>query len=138
MIKAVLDTNVLISGLLWDEAPARILEAADEERLVLFTSRPLLEELAYVLQRSKFKLFLSRRGLNFKDALAQAIQLSRIIVPRPFAETFITQDPADDRVLECAETAAVEAIVSGDEHLLALKNFRHIPILSPGAFLRML
>ena len=138
MIKAVLDTNVMISGLLWDGAPARFLEAADGERLVLFTSRSLLEELAYVLQRPKFKLFLNRRGLNFKDALAQAIHLSRIVVPRPFAEIFITEDPTDDRVLECAETAAVEAIVSGDEHLLVRKKFRHIPILSPGAFLRML
>jgi putative PIN family toxin of toxin-antitoxin system len=51
MIKAVLDTNVLFSGLLWTGAPRKILHAANEERFFLFTSTELLEVLAYVLHR---------------------------------------------------------------------------------------
>ncbi len=138
MIKAVLDTNVVISGLLWSGPPRKILEAADQEHLFLFTSRALLEELAYVLQRPKFKRFLDRRGLDFRAALSQAVQLTRLIVPRTFSETFVEEDPSDDRVLECVVTVAADVVVTGDEHLLALKKFRNIPTLSPSAFLRML
>lgn len=138
MIRAVLDTNVIISGLLWNGPPRKILEAADEERLFLFTSRPLLEELAYVLQRPKFKMFLGRRGLDFGSALAQVVHLTHLIVPRAFSEAVVTEDPSDDMVLECAVTAAADMVVTGDEHLLALKKFRNIPILPPGAFLRIL
>ena len=136
MKKVVLDTNVVISGLLWTGAPRKILEAADEERLFLFTSRELLEELAYVLRRQKFKVALAKRGVDFKDVLGQIVRLARLVVPKPFSEVVIAQDPSDDMVLACAVTAAADVIVSGDEHLLALKRFRGIPILSPSAFLQ--
>ena len=138
MIKAVLDTNVVVSGLLWNGPPRKILEAADEERIFLFTSRALLEELAYVLQRPKFKTSLALRGLDFRGALAQAVQLTRLMVPRTFSETVVAQDPSDDKVLECAVSAAADAIVTGDEHLLILRRFRDIPILPPDSFLRLL
>ena len=136
MIKVVLDTNVVISGLLWTGAPRRILRAADEEKLFLFTTRELLQELANVLQRPKFKKFLLLRGLDFKDALAQIVRLSRIVVSRPLAAPVVIQDPSDDMVLVCAVTAGADRVVTGDEHLLQLKEFRGIPILTPAAFLQ--
>ena len=138
MIKAVLDTNVVISGLLWTGVPRKILKAADDERIFLFTTRELLEELANVLQRPKFKTFLSRRGLDFKDTLAQIIRLARLVVSKPLASPVILQDPSDDMVLVCAVTAGADVIVTGDEHLLQLREFRGIPILTPAAFLHHL
>lgn len=138
MIKAVLDTNVVISGLLWNGTPRKILRAADEERFFLFTSAELLEELAYVLHRPKFKTFLGRRGSDFKDVLAQVVRFARIVVPKPFSEVIIVQDPSDDMVLTCAVTAGADVIVSGDEHLIELKEFRKIPIITPSAFLLQL
>jgi predicted nucleic acid-binding protein len=47
----------------------------------------------------------------------------------------VLADPGDDLVLECAVTAAADMIVTGDEHLLAMKKFRGISILSPAAFM---
>lgn len=138
MIKAVLDTNVVISGLLWTGTPRKILHAADEERFFLFTSSELLEELAYVLHRPKFKAFLARRGSDFKDVLAQIVRLARLVVPKPFSEIIVAQDPSDDMVLACAVTAAADLIVTGDEHLLSLEEFRGIPIITPAAFLQRL
>ena len=138
MIKAVLDTNVVISGLLWTGAPRKILKAADEERIFIFTTRELLEELANVLQRPKFKTFLTRRDLDFKDALAQIVRLARLVVPKSLAAPVVLQDPSDDMVLVCALTAGADIIVTGDEHLLKLKEFRGIPILTPAAFLQRL
>lgn len=49
--------------------------------------------------------------------------------------SIIAEDPSDNRVLECALSAHADAIVSGDRHLLVLKVFRGIPILSPQVFL---
>lgn len=138
MIKAVLDTNVVISGLLWAGAPRKVLQAADEERFFLFTSKELLEELAHVLCRPQFKTFLGRRELDFKDALTQVVRLARLVVPKPLSGVIIARDPSDDMVLACAVTAAANVIVSGDEHLLALRNFRGIPIIKPVVFLQRL
>ena len=134
MIKAVLDTNVLISGLLWSGVPRKILQAADEERFFLFTSTELLEELAYVLHRPKFKTSLAVRELGFKDALAQIVRLARLVIPKPLSEMVVAQDPSDDMVLACAITAGADVIVTGDGHLLELKEFRKIPIITPSSF----
>ncbi|MBU9889716.1 MAG: putative toxin-antitoxin system toxin component, PIN family [Candidatus Omnitrophica bacterium] len=134
MIKAVLDTNVVVSGLLWTGVPREILRAAEEERFFLFSSKELLEELALVLCRPQFKRFLERRGLDFKDALAQMVRMARLVVSRPFSEVIIAKDPSDDQVLACAVTAAANVIVTGDEHLLDLKKFRGIQIITPAIF----
>ena len=136
MIKVVADTNILISGMLWSGTPRRILRAADEERIILFSSKGLLEELAYVLKKPKLQTALARNGTNARQALAQAVSLVHLVIPRTFEDVIVTEDPSDDLVLACAATAAVDAIVSGDEHLLALKKFRGIPILSPAEFMR--
>jgi hypothetical protein len=89
-----------------------------------------------VLQRPKFKVFLARRGLDFKDASAQVVSLSRLVVPKPLTFPVVIQDPSDDKVLVCTVTAGVDMIITGDEHLLEQKVFRGISILSPAIFLQ--
>jgi uncharacterized protein len=54
-MRLVLDTNVVASALLWDGPPRRLLHAGRGEGLMLFTSLPLLQELADVLARQKFE-----------------------------------------------------------------------------------
>jgi len=76
--------------------------------------------------------------LDYKDALVQVVRLSRLVVPKPFSAPVVIQDPSDDKVLVCAVTAGVDRIVTGDAHLLDLKEFRGIPILTPTAFLARL
>jgi putative PIN family toxin of toxin-antitoxin system len=124
-VRAVLDTNVLISAYVFPGgAPEAVYRLAIEGRLEIGTSRPLLGEFARVL-RDKF-------GWT-SDRVAVAIaQLTRIaVVVEPVEEVHVvTADPSDDRVLEAAAAFGADVIVSGDRHLRDLQRWRGIEIVS--------
>lgn len=123
--RIVLDTNITVSALLFGGLPRRLLQSALEGELTLATSSSLLAELEQVL-RLKFP----HAPQAIWDTVALLNDLAIHVVPAE-AVSVIREDPADNRVLECAVTAHADAIVSGDRHLLVLKTFRGIPILSP-------
>ena len=137
-MRLVLDTNVLISGLFWNGAPARVLDRVDEGLDRLFISRALLQELADVLARPKFSKTFLRFQEDPRDLIAAVAARAILIEPKPFASVVILADPADDRVLACAATAGADYIVSGDNHLLRLGSFGSMPIVTPGDYLHSL
>jgi putative PIN family toxin of toxin-antitoxin system len=122
--RAVLDSNVIVSGLGWSGAPARILDAVLADELVLITSAPLLAELRRVLAYPKLA-----KAIPDGSRLADLIEMSSIVV-EPLSVFAVVEDESDNRVLE----TAVDYIVSGDGHLLTLGVFQGIPILTPGEF----
>lgn len=128
-MRVVADTNTIVSGLLWHGAPRQILDAARAGRIELFTTAVLLAELEDVLHSKKLEQCLALAGLKPKDLVLGYAALA-IIVECAAIEPVIREDPEDDAVLGCAVAACAEAIVSGDSHLLKLKQFRNIPILT--------
>lgn len=128
-MRVVLDTNVLVSALLFGGTPERIFLAGLRGEIDLVTSEALLTELDRVLEE-KFRL-------PARDARAAIALLREIaaVVEAGDRVAVVTACGADNRVLECAAAAGVDAIVTGDtRHLLPLKAFRGIPILDPAAF----
>lgn len=126
-MKVVLDTNTLVSAIGWNGAPCRLLKACLKGRLLLFTSPPLLEELCMVIARPKLQVI--ARHPDFPRVLAWLCHPSRIVIPRQQL-AIVQEDPADNRVLECALEAGAQGIVSGDDHLLNLETFEGIPVLN--------
>ena len=126
----VLDTNVIVSGLLFTGTPHKILNAALLGRLKLITSAALLDELERVL-KDKF----SNTEIEVTQMLEIITKAAVISIPAETIE-IIENDPSDNRVLECASSGKAEVIVSGDKHLLKLKKFRDTFILSPREFLK--
>ena len=128
-VRLVLDTNTALSGLLWGGTPGRLIDAAIGQGIELFSSAALLAELQGVLSRQKFATQLGKRGLTVGDVFDGYAALVKIVVPAVIAPT-ITRDPADDQVLAAALAAQSDLIVSGDAHLLDLKTFRGIEIVT--------
>lgn len=128
-LRVVLDTNVVISGLLFGGLPRQVLELAIEGVVELVTSPAMEDELERVLE-VKFP----QHRPAIKETLVAFQELMTHVVPHQTLSA-IPEDPSDNRVLECALAAHADAIVSGDHHLLACGKFRGIPILSPQAFL---
>lgn len=126
--RAVLDTNVIVSGIGWKGAPAAILDAAGDSQLVLVTSAPLLAELRRVLEYPKLAKVI-RGGAQLADLVAA----SGVVVV-PTRTLTVVSDDDDNRVLEAAIEGAADYIVSGDTDLLDLGSFRGIPILTPAEF----
>ena len=128
-MKVVLDTNVLISALVFPGGlPGKIYGLALEGEIALVTSAPLLVELARVLA-NKFGWARSR----IDRALKQLLRVAELVEPSVTINE-VRADPADNRVLEAAAESNAEVIVSGDRHLVRLKAWRGIPIESPAAF----
>jgi putative PIN family toxin of toxin-antitoxin system len=132
MIRAVFDTNVLLSALLFGGLPARILEFAFLGRFKLVTSPILIEELVEKL-RDKFRLSESRIARAEMDLNA----IWDIVSTTEFLKV-VKADPDDDRVIECAVVGRADYIVTGDRHLLAFGEFRGIAIVTVRQFMDIL
>lgn len=128
-MNVVLDTNAVISGLLWKGAPRQVLDRARTGLFTLFTSTELLIELATVLEREKFAERLKLAETSVEELVYGYAALAITIRPERI-DPIVKADPDDDKVLACAKTANAEVIVSGDRHLLDLKEYAGIKILT--------
>jgi putative PIN family toxin of toxin-antitoxin system len=131
----VLDTNVIVSSLLSTKGPpAEIIQRWEAEEFDVATSPLLLAELERTLAYPKVKKYLERSGEEISTLLKRFGTAASLVDPEPNVQV-IKRDPDDNRVLECAKAAGASFVVSGDEHLLALKEYEGIIILSPGEFI---
>lgn len=132
-VTVVADTNVIVSALFWEGNESKIVHLVEEGKIKLLASVALLDELKKVLMYERF-------GLNEKeidDNVKYILTISEIISPKRRLRV-ISEDPADDRVLECASAGKVAYIVSGDKHLLQLKKFGRAKIVRAKEFLSVL
>jgi uncharacterized protein len=130
-VRIVLDTNVVLSALLWRGTPYRLLEAVrQQERMELFTSAALLEELAEVLTRPIMTKRLAVLARTARQVLADYLEIVDPVTPLAVPPV-VGADPDDDHVVAAAVHAEADFIVSGDRHLLALGTYRGIHIVTP-------
>ena len=127
MTRVTVDTNVLISALLFHGLPGEFLglalESADGS-IQLITSPVLLDELDEKL-RLKFHWSSAKA-----DRIRKELEALCDVVSTIGSLTVIEEDPDDDRVLECAIAGRADYIVSGDRHLLKLGSYKSIPIVT--------
>jgi len=129
-VRAVIDTNVLLSGFLWRGAPHELLEQVRNGNLTLISSPALLAELADVISRPKFDAILVRSNTSRNRTLDELHQLVEVIEPPPLPQR-VCRDADDDAVLATAIAGQADLIVSGDDDLLSLKTHQGIPIITP-------
>lgn len=129
-MRAVIDTNVLLSGLIWRGTPHLLLERIRAGALSLVSSPALLAELAGIVIRPKFRTTLVRSDTDPERMLAELRFLAEIVEPPPLPAP-VSRDPDDDAVLALAVAAQPDLIVSGDADLLVLGTHAGIPIVTP-------
>ena len=132
-MKIVCDTNILVSGFMYSGNEREIIRKISLGEVINFTSKELLLEFASVIKRKKFKLNKDeqRRILKF------LIEISEIVEPTKTIN-IIKEDPADNRVIEVALESRSRYIISGDKHLLNLRKYKNIKILSAREFIDIL
>ncbi|MBI4831643.1 MAG: putative toxin-antitoxin system toxin component, PIN family [Candidatus Lindowbacteria bacterium] len=149
--RVVLDTNVVISALLFKGRISMVHTFWMERAFTIVASREIMEEYVRVLAYPKFNLTES----EIKDLLQE--ELMPYIEPVAHGHTVVLSegpqarakklnsgaqfknvcvDPDDDKFLACAQSAKADAIVSGDAHLLSLRKVKGCPIVTVGRFLR--
>lgn len=136
-MRLVLDTNTVVSALLWRGTPHALVKAARARPVALFTSPILLAELEDVLTRKKMAEAVAVSGISPDQLMQRYRRLVTVIHPALIPPTILT-DPDDDHVLACALAVKADLIVSGDRDLLTLKSFREIPIVTAAEAVRAL
>lgn len=127
-LKAVLDTNILISSILFGGKPRQIIKLVQENKIIAITTSALMAELIEVLVK-KFQF------TTDKIILVEELIKENFTVVYPSETLHITSDEDDNRVLEAAIEGKCSYIVTGDNDLLQLIAFKHIRIATPNTFL---
>lgn len=133
ILNAVFDTNVLISGILWKGIPFQLLRWVEESYLRIYTSLQILDEVYRVLHYPKFQEYIDNQKSTPRTLFAKIASLCTIIDVDRVVKG-ICSDADDEKFLSCALTANVGVLVSGDNHLLDLKKYRSIRILTAREF----
>src|SRR3989338_8247037 len=128
-MRVVLDTNILISALFWRGNPYNVVLNALKKKYVLYLSQEILNELGEKL-RIKFK-FPEDKIRNHIEILRENGKVTKPDVKLDI----IREDPDDNKFLECAVSCNADFIVSGDKHLLKIKEFKGIKIVTAKQFL---
>lgn len=131
----VLDTNLLVGYLLTQgKTITRIIDYWENGDIIVVVSPAIVEELAEVVQRPRL-----RQHMTGDPQVIINLLLSDAIQTRgDLAFPGASRDPKDDKFLACAVEGEAAYLVSGDEDLLSLKQFRDVLIMSPANFVRLI
>lgn len=129
-MRIVLDTNVVLSALLWRGMPYRLLDAIRSRgEARLFTSPALLDELADVLTRPSATKRLAVIGKAAREVLTDYVDAVEVVEPEHVPRV-VPNDADDDQVIAAALAAGADWIVSGDADLLSMGSHQGIPIIT--------
>ena len=133
-MRVVVDTNVFISSLLNTEGnPRKVIDLWRFEKITLCLSKEILAEYFAVL---------GSFGMSEEPEGGELVQLfqkryNQVFLTSVPTISVISEDPADNKFIECAVAADAKYIISGDRHLLNLKAFKGIRIQPPTEFLKV-
>lgn len=130
----VVDTNVLISVLFWGGQLQVFGHLIDARRIILAFSPATVDELSRAVHYPHVIAKARRRGIEPIQIVDLLVANSIVVIPKRVVSV-VKEDPDDNMFLACAQAAQASFIISGDKHLLALKSFAGIPIITPREFL---
>lgn len=128
-MRAILDTNVLISGIFFSGVPSEILSAWRDAKIELIISPEILQEYRRVGNEMEKKF----PGVEVAPFLELVAIEATMVESKPFTEAVCT-DPDDDKFLACALSSKAKVICSGDKALLKTSGYRGIEVLTPRNF----
>lgn len=130
MMRVVCDSNIIVAGLIANSgSPYEVLKAWRRGDIVLLVSEAIIAEVVEALGRPFFR---EKRGITQQDIarVKQSLEMDAVAVSTKPHLKVVREDPDDDRIIECALEGNADYLVSGDKHLLTLRRYRHLPIVS--------
>jgi putative PIN family toxin of toxin-antitoxin system len=129
-VKLVLDTNIFISAFFWGGNPRKIVERINGSVDLLYITNEILDEITQVLARPKFNV----DKTNIARLISAIIEMSICITVEGVVKG-VCRDSKDDIILECGWRCGADYIITGDDDLLSLKNFRGVEIITASQYI---
>ncbi|HLC70865.1 MAG TPA: putative toxin-antitoxin system toxin component, PIN family [Candidatus Nanoarchaeia archaeon] len=136
-MKITVDTNILIAGTLWYGASFKILRAVEEKKVDLIISPEILEEFITAMEYPEIQEKIKNKNLEMKFTAVKIKEIATIVYPSQKLQA-VPDDPDDNIIVECAVEGKVDYLISKDNHLLKLKSYDGIPIITPEEFLKLI
>ena len=137
-LRLVLDTNVVVSGLLWGGHSRHLLEMALSNTIALYSSPVLVDELNQTLHYARLAKRITTLQTTAQALVSYYSAMVTLVVPQHVPRV-ISQDADDDQVLACALQARAHLIASGDQHLHSLGgNYQNVRIVTPAEAVALL
>ncbi len=134
-MKVVFDTNIWLSAIFWKGEANKLVESCISKNIEIIVTEEVLLEITKVLNtEAKFQKFVEDRNQKIEDLIRTILSISTLISPKSRIE-LIKDHPQDNIILEAALDGGADYIVSYDNHLLNMIEFREIKILGPKEFL---
>lgn len=131
--RVVLDTNVLISALLFRGGLSKIVGLWQKGKIIPVISKETFSELLTVLEYPKFSLTQEEIDPIIKYEILPYFEIVEVVKDAKG----ISRDPEDDKFISCAISGSADYIVSGDKDLFDLKQYKSIKIIKASDFLKM-
>jgi len=132
--RVVLDTNVLVSALLFKGAVSRFVELWRNGKMIPVISKETFEELTMVLQYPKFSLSKDEIKSTIEHEILPYFEIIEVVK----AVKGVCRDPGDDKFISCALSASADCIVSGDKDFCNVRQYKTVKIINPSDFLKTL
>ena len=129
-MRIILDTNVFISGIFFSGPPSQILKAWKNQNLQIVLSKQILDE----YQRVADELSSKYSQIDITPII-ELITIHGEFIDIKGIDISICEDPDDDKFIECAIAGKCNIIVTGDIHLLKLKEYKNVKIIKPRDFI---
>lgn len=134
MIRAVIDTNVFVSGLISPHGvPGKILRAWEEKRIVVLVNRAILDEIQEVLLRPQIRKYHRLTDKQVEEFCGHIEQFG-ILIQQSKKLPHLSIDPDDLKLMDCAIAGKAEFLVTGDKELLNLGMIGELSVVSPSVF----
>ncbi|MCD4666521.1 putative toxin-antitoxin system toxin component, PIN family [archaeon] len=136
MIKVTPDTNILVSGTFWSGDSFKIMNLIDKKIVQSILSKEIIKEYNKILHSDEIIEKVENKDLIISKVIQKVIMNSIIVEPKRRINV-VKDDPDDDKIIEVAVEGKSDYIVSQDKHLLKIKQFEDIKIITPKEFLEI-
>lgn len=137
-MKVVFDTNIWLSGIFWKGEASRVVESCINKKVEIIITNEILSEIIDVLNKElKFQKFIENRKQSVEDLIRTILSFSTLIKTTSKID-LIKDHPQDNIILEAALDGNSNYIISYDNHILNMFEFREIKIITPKEFLELI
>ncbi len=123
--------------MIWGGSPARIIKAAEDGRILILVSEEIIQEISRALTYPRLRKIYEETGVKREELVKTVLRVGKLVKVETKLNA-VREDTADNKFLECALDGEAYCVVSGDAHLLGLRRYRKIGILSVRRFLKLL
>ena len=123
--------------MIWGGLPAQIIEAAEGNKISVVVSEEIVEEINRTLQYHRLREVYETAGVNLQQLTTLVLRIGKLVQVKSNVKV-ITDDASDNKIIDCALASGADFIVSGDKHLLTVKKYGSLRILSVSEFIKII